>query len=343
MIMKAILPQRPEIAPWVGSSFNDQVLNAVSSSLLAPLEEFLSRPGKQFRSMLVRVACTLALKASGKEFDSELEARCEGAARIIEAIHAGALIVDDIQDGSRVRRNGPTLHLSHGVAKALNAGNWLYFWPLHELRSLGLSPERELELYRDFHEILVQAHFGQAIDVGTRIDEIAQSQVPSLCIASLELKTGALMALAMRLGAHIGGATPDVLQSIGRIGKELGVLLQAYDDVGNFAASGAGTIPESKRYEDLLLRRPSWVWAVAARELSEADYARWKHAVGCLPDESFLKPWIELNDLVPRLRSAALDRSRVWNKDLDATFGFTHPEACKELKSILSKLEQSYG
>ncbi len=339
--MKALLPRKPEIAPWVGANFNDEVLGAVTSSLLLPLEEFLSRPGKQFRSRLVRLACELAL--DGKRMTPKLERRCEAAARVVEAIHAGALIVDDIQDGSRVRRNGPTLHLRHGVAKALNAGNWLYFWPLHEIRGLGLEPRRELELYRDCHEVLVEAHFGQAIDVGTRIDEIPQEKVYQLCVASLELKTGALMALAMQLGGHVAGADSARIRQLAKLGKELGVILQAYDDIGNFSASKNGSIPESKRYEDLLLRRPSWVWAIAAKELDAADYARWVHAIRCLPDDSFLKPWVEINELVSRLRAAATARGAAWKKKLDAAYGRSHPNECAELYEVLAMLERSYG
>jgi geranylgeranyl pyrophosphate synthase len=345
-LTKDWLPQKPELAPWVGQNFTDEVVRAVERSLLTPLEEFLSRPGKQFRTRLVNLSCQLARPvgspADGKSAE-RIQAQCDLASQIIEAIHAGALIVDDIQDGSRVRRNGPTLHLSHGVAKALNAGNWLYFWPLHQIRNLGLSPERELELYRDCHEILVEAHFGQAIDVGTRIDEVARTKVPKLCEASLELKTGALMALAMRMGAHIGGADARTIAKIAAVGKELGVILQAYDDIGNFSASVSGSIPESKRYEDLILRRPSWIWVTASEQFDDGEYARWVHAVGCLPNDSFVKPWAEIHELVPRARKVAGSRSEKWKQSLLQEFSSKHSVECAELIQVLEQLERSYG
>jgi hypothetical protein len=53
---------------------------------------------------------------------------------VVEFIHAGSLVVEDIEDGSRIRRGRVALHVRYGMPVALNAGNWLYFWPFELLK-----------------------------------------------------------------------------------------------------------------------------------------------------------------------------------------------------------------
>jgi hypothetical protein len=98
-------------------------------ALLGPAREFLRRPGKQFRARLVEACWMLAGGAPGN-MPAELPL-------IVELLHAGSLIVDDIEDGSHVRRGAPTLHEIYGTALALNTGNWMYFWPLALIDRLG--------------------------------------------------------------------------------------------------------------------------------------------------------------------------------------------------------------
>jgi hypothetical protein len=60
---------------------------------------------------------------------------------VVESLHAGSLIVDDIEDDSDLRRDAATLHRIYGVPVALNAGNWLYFWPQVLLSRIPLTDE----------------------------------------------------------------------------------------------------------------------------------------------------------------------------------------------------------
>lgn len=320
------------------------VAELLDRSLLQPISDLLSRPGKRFRARLVRIGAQLAAKPGGAPATRGLDQRCRLAGEIIEAIHAGALVIDDIQDGSALRRNAPTLHVRYGVPRAINAGNWLYFWPLARLRDLGLPARAELQAYRDCMATLAEAHCGQAIDVGTRIDELPQDQVPEVCQASLELKTGTLMALAMRLGGHAAGAGPDFMEAIDPLARQLGVALQRFDDAGNFALPPEpGGRAASKRHEDLYLRRPSWVWEFAAREHGARDYADFRNAVSKLPEESFLRFWVELHGFVPRLRKAAADHLGQVLSRFEERFGATHPEPVRELAGIANELEKAYG
>ena len=192
--MMNTLPQLSQLPRWLHPENQNGELarveaERVTASLLDPLNDLLSRPSKQFRSKLVGLGFRLAGGEAETLVSSGLTAGrvLEEFSTLVEALHAGSLIVDDIQDGSRMRRGAPALHVRYGLPVALNAGNWLYFWPLAMLRELGMPAPLELEATRLCLDVLLRAHFGQSIDVGTRIDEVPQDQVESVCRMSIRL------------------------------------------------------------------------------------------------------------------------------------------------------------
>ena len=178
-------------------------------------------------------------------------------------IHAGSLVVDDIEDGSITRRGKPALHIRYGLPIALNAGNWLYFWPCQLIKALNLPRRTALSVYECYHRTLLRAHFGQAMDLGSRVDRLLQTRVPDVCIATMELKTGALMGFAMMLGAAIAGPAEAVTSLMDEFGRDLGVALQMFDDLGNVL----GIREPAKRYEDLVLYRPFMGLGVCRKNL----------------------------------------------------------------------------
>lgn len=262
--------------------------------LVEPGAEFLSRPSKHFRGELVSLAFELVHPQGAK---AAAEPRCEKAARLLESLHAGSLVVDDIQDDSLYRRGKATLHRMYGVGRALNVGNWLYFDALDSISEWNLPAETEVEIWRLCHRALNRAHFGQGLDLGVAIDQVARAEVKALCLSSLELKTGALMELAFGLGAALAGANEGARQPLLAFGREFGVALQMLDDLGNLDEKTIAGVADGKQYEDLKLRRPSWVWATAATHYDDAEFAKFVSAVRELPATAALKPL--LNEILP--------------------------------------------
>ena len=80
-------------------------------ALYGPADRFLLQTGKQFRASVVRESY---LSAGGR---GEVPIQITEA---IELLHAGSLIIDDIEDGSDTRRGRATLHREVGVPLALN-------------------------------------------------------------------------------------------------------------------------------------------------------------------------------------------------------------------------------
>ena len=240
--------------------------NVVEPALLEPLRELLGRPSKGIRGRILRIAAHLAGSNSSSDPDPE---KMQIAEALLEHVHSASLIIDDIQDDSPLRRGKPTIHRMYGTPLALNAGNWLYFWQLDSLSHVGLSAEAEVRLLRRAIAMYLRAHVGQALDLGAKITELQQSQVREIAIASGQLKTGALLGFAMAFGALLVEATEPQVLALEKFGGGFGQALQMFDDI---SMGSRGKLDEKLR-EDLVLLRPTWVWAVAAQELSAADYS----------------------------------------------------------------------
>lgn len=323
-----------------------EIEDLVEKTLLQPLEDLFSRPSKKIRGQIVEIGYLLSGKKALQEELTEAEKElCRHCSLALEALHAGSLVVDDIQDGSKVRRGKPTLHLTYGIPIALNAGNWLYFWPMEKIKSLGLPPERELRVYQLFHDTLLRAHCGQAIDVGVPIHTLPQERIYSVCMASLELKSGALMALAMMLGAIVAGADQSRIDAIEKFGNRFGIALQMFDDLGNLLAKPDPNQQESKRHEDLMLRRPSWIWAVAASHLKPEDFKAFMRAVDQLPEEEALMTWLSQNSFPKEARSQALSHMNLSLEELEKQLEWSPREikGLEFLKQLGERLSKAYG
>lgn len=230
--------------------------------LFGPAGSFLANPGKGFRSRLVALGWTLG----GGDFGA-----CPRALQVcVEWLHAGSLIVDDIEDGADTRRGRPALHRSHGLPKALNTGNWMYFAALQQLADLDIADDVRAALVGDATLAVLRCHHGQALDIGARVDQLPRGQVTGVVKATTALKTGALMALAGRLGARAALAPPRVVDALGRFGLALGTGLQMLDDLGSVLSEGR----QHKLVEDLRGGHPTWAWAWLSEKCDDQDWTQ---------------------------------------------------------------------
>ena len=229
-------------------------------ALLGPLREFLGRPGKELRARMVELGFELGGGAAAA-MPAELPL-------LVEILHAGSLIIDDIEDESLERRGRPALHRLHGMPIALNAGNWLYFWPQVLLSRMGLPSTARLEAHERIAECLLRCHEGQALDLTARVGEIARADVPKVVRAITSLKTGQLIGLACALGAIAAGATTRRIEALNAFGRDIGIGLQMLDDL-----SGAlNPNRRDKALEDLRGARATWIWAWLAEDLDATRY-----------------------------------------------------------------------
>lgn len=150
----------------------------------------------------------------------------------IELVHAYSLVHDDMpcMDNDDFRRGQPTTHVLYGDGFALLVGDALLTEAFRVAATAkGLPPARQVKLIA---ELATAAGYhgmigGQAADLG------AAGQVTD--VGTLERlhagKTGALLRLAVRLGAIAGGADQTTLTKLTRYAEALGLAFQLADDV----------------------------------------------------------------------------------------------------------------
>ncbi|MGA7120554.1 MAG: polyprenyl synthetase family protein [Polyangiaceae bacterium] len=299
-------------------------------ALLQPLREFLGRPGKMLRARLVEVGFRVAGGSVGAH-PPELPL-------VIEALHAGSLIVDDIEDQSDERRGSVTLHKLYGVPVALNAANWLYFWPQVLLSRIALSDAARLRAHDRLAGCLLRCHEGQAIDLTVRVCDLPESQVHDLVQSVACLKTASLLELATALGAIAAGADSSQVDAIARFGREVGIGLQMLDDL-----SGVHNVARRhKAIEDLRQGRATWIWAWLAQDADKEAYRRLLDELTKVMDGADAEPLIERIRL--RLGERGLRAARL---QLDAAIEALRAagegeEGCCDFRRELDELERLY-
>jgi geranylgeranyl pyrophosphate synthase len=228
--------------------------------------------GKRFRAALVQWAYEFA-GGTGRGPEPVIDA--------VEMLHAGSLVIDDFEDGSWTRRGQPALHRVIGSARAVNAGNWMYFRAL-ELAGLAHDdPGRSATLLQRFIEVARQCHEGQAIDLATRVDDVTPRQAQATAMAISRWKTGRLVSLAAWCGAHAAGGDADALRAVSGFGCRVGICLQMRNDLDELTALVAG----ADRCDDLRNRRVTWPWAWAAIELDTDGFALMQRRLRQLPQQ----------------------------------------------------------
>ncbi|HKE15477.1 MAG TPA: polyprenyl synthetase family protein [Kofleriaceae bacterium] len=299
-------------------------------ALLGPACEFLRRPGKGLRGRLVESGWALA--GGGPEGPP---AELPG---LVELLHAGSLIIDDIQDGSDERRGAPALHHTHGTAVALNTGNWMVLLPIHLLGQIDLPEARARAACDRVAATLVSCHQGQALDL-LPIGDLEQSEVAGVVAMSTLLRTASLTELAAVLGGLAAGAEPPVVDALADLGRELGRALQMLDDLGGLVSSER----RGKGMEDLRQGRPTWAWAWASEREAPADYdalrALSRRVVAGGEPEPLRARLAGSVEGMGRERARAALR-RAWARLSDR---FPPSRARDEIAADLARVERSYG
>lgn len=244
----------------------------LDDALLDVLRDFLGRPSKGVRASLVEASWRLAGRAA-EEMPAELPI-------LVELLHAGSLMVDDVQDDALTRRGRPSAHRLFGTAKTINAGGWLYFFPLVLTRRLPISEQVRLALLDRINLTVLRCHQGQALDLSTRISQVPAERIGEVVATITRMKTGALMGLSMAMGALAAGASTQQVEHLERFGEQVGTALQMYDDLSGLLCEERA----HKAHEDLTGGRPIWPWAWL-KEVAGSDVYETLSRADC-PDAS---------------------------------------------------------
>src|SRR5439155_10488738 len=187
------------------------------------VRDYPSRAGKGLRPALLLATC----QAYGGSLADGL-----GPAVALEMLHNAFLIHDDVEDASPSRRGAATLHETHGVALAVNAGDALAAQALQPLLgSRALGTRVSLQILQEFLTMVRQTTEGQALELGGRGENVVDVE-PADYLGLAVRKTCWYTTVApLRLGAIIGSHGTAELVSLSRFGLYLGVAFQVRDDL----------------------------------------------------------------------------------------------------------------
>jgi geranylgeranyl pyrophosphate synthase len=189
---------------------------------------------------------------------------------IPEVIHSGTLIVDDIEDGSRFRRGREAVHILHGTATTINCGNLVYFFPQLIIRDSGLPDSEKSRLYGMITGEMTKLHLGQGMDIlwSSRKDfSIPLDDYLQMCA----YKTGALLSIAVKMGAVLADADNKVVERLGDAAISLGMAFQIMDDILNLKPSAAWG---KESWEDIREGKITFMVVDAMARASDADRKR---------------------------------------------------------------------
>jgi geranylgeranyl pyrophosphate synthase len=203
---------------------------AAQKVLLDPIWDLLSRGGKRWRAVFF----LLLVEALGGD-----RKKIRDFLLIPELCHQGSLCIDDIEDNGELRRGKPCLHLIYGIDVALNAGNFLYFFPL--LTLIKKEKEFEKEVMLKAFEVCIQEminiHLGQGTDIFWHKGQahyIDEREYFQMCI----LKTGCIPRLLGKLAAILCRKDKKTQEIIGRAMAKIGVAFQIQDDILDITLQG---------------------------------------------------------------------------------------------------------
>ena len=134
--------------------------------------------------------------------------------------------IDDIQDGSQLRRGSPAAHCIFGTAQSINAANYAYFLAQQELLHL----DNPSEASRIYNEEMLNLHRGQGIELFWRDTMTVPTEDEYLLMISN--KTGGLFRLAARLMQSASSTMHDILP----LTDLIGLIFQIRDDYNNLCS-----------------------------------------------------------------------------------------------------------
>jgi octaprenyl-diphosphate synthase len=167
------------------------------------------------------------LLLSSKLFDYQ----GRGAVRlgaVVEIIHTATLVHDDIIDEAQIRRGRPAANTQWGNSKCVLAGDWLYM----QAFKVALQ-ERNFRILDTLIDLTQQMVEGELLQIEKLGKLISLDEYFDLIFR----KTACLFSVCMRMGAILGGATPEQEENLAQYGRDLGMAFQIVDDVLDLTAS----------------------------------------------------------------------------------------------------------
>lgn len=168
-----------------------------------------------------------AIAMMGYELYEDNMAPVMPVALAVETFHNFSLVHDDIMDEALVRRGKPSVHSAYGVNTAILSGDVMLVLAYDMLTQVS-NPTIIPDLLKVFSEFAREVCEGQQMDINFETqDNVKIEQY----IKMIELKTAALFAGALQMGAIVGNAPAEDVDNLRTFGRNIGIAFQLQDDI----------------------------------------------------------------------------------------------------------------
>jgi len=177
------------------------------------LQHLRSYAGKRLRPALL----LLTARACGKVTPAH-----HVLAAVVEMIHTATLVHDDVLDSAVIRRHVATVNAGWGNQNSILLGDFLFS------RAFHLASSVDAQACRIIGEATNRVCEGELQQCSQRGNlELQEEQYLDI----IDGKTAELTACCCQLGALYSGSAPDVVESLARYGRSLGIAFQIADDL----------------------------------------------------------------------------------------------------------------
>jgi geranylgeranyl pyrophosphate synthase len=233
--------------------------------------DWLAQGGKRSRPFITLAAFD-ALKGAPGTLSAEgvqLPDAVKRTALAIEAFHKASLVHDDIEDDDTFRYGRETLHRQHGVAAAINVGDYLlglgYRLVGRERKELGGDCAADvLNRLADAHLKLSEGQGAELLWRDAR--DKALTALDALKIYAL--KTAPAFEAALYAGVRLAGPADAHEKAVAEFSKNLGVAFQILNDLKDWDGDSDNKLLAG---QDVLAARPTLLLALALEGAAPAD------------------------------------------------------------------------
>ena len=280
---------------------NEHPFNFEPRELYEPIEYILNVGGKRLRPALVLMAANL--------FENKIDSALP-AAYAIEVFHNFTLVHDDIMDEAPLRRGQPTIHTKYDTNVAILSGDVMLIYAYEYLLQ---APSTTLaEVIKSFNQFAIAVCEGQQMDVNfeSRNDVTIKEY-----IKMIELKTAALIAGALRIGAYMVTADEQDAFHLSEFGRNIGIAFQLQDDIldtfgdpQKFGKKVGGDIAQNKKTY-LVLKSLQLADETTATELNQWLSTKPKDELGKIEAVKNIFTKLEIKKHASTLKNKYLDEA----------------------------------
>ncbi len=229
--------------------------------------DWLSRGGKHSRPFITLAAYDALQGAPGTRGPDriELSDSVRRTALAIEVFHKASLVHDDIEDDDNYRYGVETLHHRHGVAVAINVGDYLiglgYRLISRQHKELGGDCTADiLDRLADAHQKLTE---GQGAELLWR-DQHDKTLTALDALKIYALKTSPAFEAALYAGLRLAGPTDKYDKMVVAFCRDLGIAFQILNDLKDWEGDSDNKLVSG---QDIVAGRPTLLLALALEGL----------------------------------------------------------------------------